>query len=67
MNSEEKMLHDIGIADFVLTDLMLYLDTHSPHRPECHGVFQPLCQNQDTDGAGILQRILPPAERSGRK
>ena len=61
MNSEEKMLHDIGIADFVLTDLMLYLDT------QCHGVFQPLCQNQDTDGAGILQRILPPAERSGRK
>ena len=28
MNSEEKKLHDIGIADFVLTDLMLYLDTH---------------------------------------
>ena len=27
MNSEERMLHDIGIADFVLTDLMLYLDT----------------------------------------
>ena len=25
MNSEERMLHDIGIADFVLTDLMLYL------------------------------------------
>lgn len=23
-----KKLHDIGIADFVLTDLMLYLDTH---------------------------------------
>ena len=40
---------------------------HSPHRPECHGVFQPLYQDQDTDGAGILQRILPPAERSGRK
>ena len=28
MNSEEKMLYDIGIADFVLTDMMLYLDTH---------------------------------------
>ena len=28
MNSERKKLHDIGIADFVLTDLMLYLDTH---------------------------------------
>ncbi len=28
MNNEEKKLHDIGIADFVLTDLMLYLDTH---------------------------------------
>ena len=28
MNSETKMLHDIGIVDFVLTDLMLYLDTH---------------------------------------
>lgn len=28
MNGEEKKLHDIGIADFVLTDLMLYLDTH---------------------------------------
>ena len=32
MNSEEKMLHDIGIADFVLTDLMLYLDTHPTDR-----------------------------------
>ena len=28
MSSEERMLHDIGIADFVLTDLMLYLDTN---------------------------------------
>ena len=27
MNSEEKKLHDIGIAVFVLTDLMLYLDS----------------------------------------
>ena len=32
MNSEERMLHDIGIADFVLTDLMLYLDTHPTDR-----------------------------------
>lgn len=28
MNSASKMLHDIGIVDFVLVDLMLYLDTH---------------------------------------
>ena len=28
MSSEEKKLYDIGIADFVLTDMMLYLDTH---------------------------------------
>ena len=32
MSSEERMLHDIGIADFVLTDLMLYLDTHPTDR-----------------------------------
>ena len=57
MNSEERMLHDIGIADFVLTDLMLYLDTHPSDQKAM----------EYTDGAGILQRILPPAERSGRK
>ena len=32
MNSEEKKLHDIGLADFVLKDLMLYLDTHPADR-----------------------------------
>ncbi len=28
MSQKEQMLHDIGIVDFVLVDLMLYLDTH---------------------------------------
>ena len=63
MNSEERMLHDIGIADFVLTDLMLYLDTH----PTDRNAMEYFNHYQDTAGAGILQRILPPAERSGRK
>jgi len=64
MNSEERMLHDIGIADFVLTDLMLYLDTHPTDRNAMEYFNH---YTRITDGAGILQRILPPAERSGRK
>lgn len=28
MNSQEQMLKDIGIVDFVLIELTLYLDTH---------------------------------------
>ena len=28
MGNQEQMLHDIGVLDFVLVDLMLYLDTH---------------------------------------
>jgi len=28
MNNKEQMLFDIGIIDFVLVDLMEYLDTH---------------------------------------
>ena len=32
MSSEAKMLYDIGIVDFVLVDLMLYLDTHPSDR-----------------------------------
>lgn len=28
MESKEQILHDIGVVDFVLVDLMLYLDTH---------------------------------------
>lgn len=28
MNSRNEMLRDIGIVDFVLVDLMEYLDTH---------------------------------------
>ena len=29
---EQRMLNDIGIVDFVLTELMLYLDTHPDDR-----------------------------------
>ena len=32
-----------------------------------YGVFQPLYQDQDTDGAGIRQRSLPTAQGSRRK
>lgn len=32
MNHKEQMLHDIGIVDFVLVDLALYLDTHPTDR-----------------------------------
>lgn len=28
MGEKEQLLRDIGIADFVLTELVLYLDTH---------------------------------------
>ena len=28
MNQKDQMLHDIGIVDFVLVELTLYLDTH---------------------------------------
>ena len=28
MSQKEQMLHDIGIVDFVLVELTLYLDTH---------------------------------------
>lgn len=30
MGNKEQLLHDIGIVDFVVTELTLYLDTH-PH------------------------------------
>ena len=32
MNKKEQMLKDIGIVDFTLVELMLYLDTHSSDR-----------------------------------
>lgn len=28
MSNKEQLLHDIGIVDFVLTELTLFLDTH---------------------------------------
>lgn len=28
MSNKEQLLHDIGIVDFVLVDLALFLDTH---------------------------------------
>lgn len=28
MTQKDQLLHDIGIVDFVLVELMLYLDTH---------------------------------------
>lgn len=31
-NEQEKLLHDIGILDFVVIELNLYLDTHSNDR-----------------------------------
>ena len=65
MNSEEKKLHDIGIADFVLTDLMLYLDTH-PSDQKAMEYFNHYT-DQNTDGAGICQRSLPTAQGSRRK
>lgn len=32
MNSQNQMLKDINIVDFVLVELMLYLDTHPTDR-----------------------------------
>lgn len=32
MDAKERLLCDIGIADFVLTELTLYLDTHPRDR-----------------------------------
>lgn len=31
-NEQEKLLHDIGILDFVVIELTMYLDTHSNDR-----------------------------------
>ena len=31
-NEQEKLLHDIGILDFVVIELTLYLDTHPTDR-----------------------------------
>ena len=31
-NEQEKLLHDIGILDFVVVELSLYLDTHPTDR-----------------------------------
>ena len=31
-NEQEKLLHDIGILDFVVIELTLYLDTHPNDR-----------------------------------
>ena len=32
MTQKEQMLHDIGIVDFVVVELTLYLDTHPTDR-----------------------------------
>ena len=32
MNQKEQMLYDIGIVDFVMVELALYLDTHQTDR-----------------------------------
>lgn len=32
MNKKEQMLRDIGIVDFTLVELMLFLDTHANDR-----------------------------------
>lgn len=31
-NEQEKLLHDIGVLDFVVIELALYLDTHPADR-----------------------------------
>ena len=31
-NEQEKLLHDIGVLDFVVIELALYLDTHPTDR-----------------------------------
>ena len=31
-NEQEKLLHDIGVLDFVVIELSLYLDTHPTDR-----------------------------------
>ena len=31
-NEQEKLLHDIGVLSFVVTELSLYLDTHPTDR-----------------------------------
>ena len=51
------MLHDIGIADFVLTDLMLYLDTHPTDRNAME-YFNHYARIKTQMGR-ILQRITP--------
>ena len=31
-NDQQRMLNDIGIVDFILVDLMLFLDTHPDNK-----------------------------------
>lgn len=66
MNSEEKKLHDIGIADFVLTDLMLYLDTH-PSDQKAMEYFNHYARIKTQMEREFAQRSLPTAQGSRRK
>lgn len=36
MSSKEQLLHDIGIVDFILVELTLFLDTH----PSCSSAME---------------------------
>ena len=60
MGNREQLLRDIGIADFVLTELILFLDTH----PD--GVFQPLQQDKGPDGEGVFPEIFSSQYQAGR-
>ncbi len=53
MNRKDQMLYDIGVVDFVLVELGLYLDTH-PHDSQALEYYNHYCtvKNQlETDFA----------------
>lgn len=58
MSQQDQMLHDIGIVDFVLVDLTLYLDTH-PHDREAMEYFNHYSRIKNQMEKEFSQRFFP--------
>ena len=58
MSQREQMLHDIGIVDFVLVELTLYLDTH-PHDRSAMEYFNHYSRIKNQMERDFSQRFFP--------
>lgn len=58
MNDKEQMLRDIGIVDFVLVDLVQYLDTH-PHDQQAMDYFNHYSKIKNQMTKEFSQRYFP--------